>query len=135
MTRSLRIQPPVVVVLVVAVLVLVLAIALAAGGDTLSLRRTARDNVTVVTITGPSSLLDRVAEVAALRQRALQHPSLGQSPCGPVYEAAGFVIAWGDGTSSPFSAAVLPAAPGGCPDPVSHAYAVPGTYTVTAYTY
>jgi hypothetical protein len=133
---SVPIRLPVVVVLIVAVLVLVLALALAgAGDDKLSFSQTTDGNVTIVTITGPKLLLDRVAEVAALRQRVLQIPSLAQSLCGSVSEAPGFRIWWGD--EGPWSTAISPLPPGpdGCPDPLSHVYAAPGSYKIGANTY
>jgi hypothetical protein len=136
MNRSLRIRLPVAVVLIIAVLVLVLALVLAgAGDDKLSIRQSTDGNVTVVTITGPKLLLDRVAEVAALRKRAAQIPSLGQSSCGPVSEAPGFRIWWGDEGPWTTYASPLPPGPDGCPDPLSHVYAVPGTYRIGAHTY
>ena len=136
MNRSSRIRLPVAVVLIIAVLVLVLALALAgAGDDQLSFSQTTKDNVTVVTITGPKLLLDRVAEVAALRKRVMQIPSLGQSPCGPVSEAPGFGIWWGDEGPWATSISPLPPGPDGCADPLSHVYAAPGTYNIGARTH
>ena len=136
MNRSFRIRLPIAVVLIIAVLVLVLALALAgAGDDKLSIRQTTDGNVTVVTITGPKLLLDRVVEVAALRKRVAQIPSLSQSRCGPVSEAPGFRIWWGDEGPWTTYASPLPPGPDGCPDPLSHVYAVPGTYKIGAHTY
>ena len=76
-----------------------------------------------------------MTEVAALRKRAARIPSLGQSPCGPVSEAPGFRIWWGD--EGPWTTYVSPLPPGpdGCPDPLSHVYAVPGAYKIGANTY
>lgn len=133
MNQSFRIRLPAAVVLILAVLVLVLVLALVgAEDDKLSFSQTTDGNATIVTITGPKILLDRVAEVADLRKRAAQIPGLGRSLCDPLYEAPGFRIAWGDEGPWTTYVSLLPPGPDGCPDPLSHAYSVPGTYKIGA---
>jgi hypothetical protein len=100
---------------------------LGASEDRLSITQTADGDSTIVRITGPQALLDRVVAYAATRQDCVAPVSIGGS---------GFGIDWGDddgrrGTRVEGS----PLGSDGCPDLLQHRYTVPGIYQIKALLY
>lgn len=98
--------------------------------DKFSISRTTDGDVTIVTVTGPRALLDRAAAFTsgqAIRGKACDDLMAFQVP--------GFYVDWGDDDRSGTYVSPLPPLAKGCPDPLKHAYKVPGTYQITAGLY
>jgi hypothetical protein len=99
---------------------------LGAGEDQLSTTQAVDRDSTIVRITGPQALLDRVAEYAATHRDCVEAFSIG----GP-----GFSIDWGDDGRHRTRVEAFPLGSDGCPDLLQHRYTVPGTYQIKALLY
>jgi hypothetical protein len=99
---------------------------LGAGEDQLSTTQVVDGDSTIVRVTGPQALVDRVAEYAATRRDCAEAFSIG----GP-----GFWIDWGDDGHLRTRVEASPLGSDGCPDLLQHRYTVPGTYQIKALLY
>lgn len=94
-----------------------------AGEQVLDISQDGSDAPTVVSVVGPQSLLDRVAQVAKLRRNCAEiHGFIGQS----------FSIDWGDDDRYGTNAEPPILGRDGCEDWLKHRYTVPGIYRIQA---